>query len=422
MNNDTTPRPFTALAEDMPFISTKLDKLNKLAGRNGLPLATIEFGAIYEKTTTNDMGFDCTVRLVDGILHMPKMGLDGWTLVATLDHDAAGNMIRTAPGFDGDLPVEFRTSDAGRCDHCHTNRNRTQTIVVRHTDGTFAQVGGDCVKVYLGFNVESVLSIMTEMDNVGEEFGGFARPTGPTVSEFLAVTATVVSLYGYKSKAACEFGGTPTSSIVTELTGNNITRHTREAFPEFFALTNTARFDDADGERARKVIARSNALAIEATEWALALTGESDFDNNLRTAVARTTVGRNAGFLAYAVEGYRKATEQAAAKAAQAEMPASEYIGTVGAKVTLKGCTVLYTNRSEGYAYNSPDSLYVVLVAADGTKATMKTTVETAIGQLLEDATKADRFDVTGTVKEHKMYKGDKTNVLTRCKAIEVAS
>jgi len=386
-------------------IAAKLEKLNKLAARNGLNLATITMGEAYEVSETTEFGFTRQFFMIDGTLHAPKMGLDGWTLAGTLDHDAAGNIVRTVPGFAHEIPAEFRSTDAGRCDHCNLVRNRAKTIVVRHDDGTWMQVGGDCVKVILGMSAESVLSICDEVRDLEEGFGMLGAGDDITVTEWLAATALVVALYGFKSKAACDFGGTPTSSIVAEVTRRNPGKLTRESFAEFFA---------ADAV----MIARANVLSAAAIEWASTLTGDSDFDSNMRTAAARSFVGKNGGILAYAIEGARKASEGAAAKVAADTLPASEYVGTEGAKVTLAGCKVVYTNRSEGYSYHGPDSLYVVLLAADGTKASLNTTVETAIGQTLENAATDARFDIAGAVKAHKLYKGERTTVLTRCKVI----
>jgi len=403
--NNAAHIDFTISAGQQGTVTDRLAKLNKIAARNGLAQATVTFGPIIETETRNEMGFVRILRTVTGVIIAPPMGLDGWSLIATVDHDEAGNIIRTVPGFVGNVPAEFRTSSAARCDHCGLTRNRAKTVLVSHDAEGIKQVGGDCCRVYLGMSAESVLMFADEVSSIDEDMlcGGFGSRGSVSVSEFIATAALVISLYGYKSKAACDYSGTPTSQIVAALV--NPSKYDRDNFPEFFAA------DEA-------MIERANKLAVAGMAWVAASTDTSDFMQNLKTAAARSEVGRNGGYLTFVAEGYRKSIEADAAKVAADTLPASEYVGTEGAKVTLAGCKVIYTNRSEGYSYHGPDSLYVVLLAADGTKASLNTTVETAIGQTLENAATDARFDIAGAVKAHKLYRDERTTVLTRCKVI----
>ena len=61
--------------------------------------------------------------------------LDGWRLVAVLDHlvGGAGTIVNVVPGET--VNVEAYTSGKPVCDHCKTTRARKDTVLVRHEDG-----------------------------------------------------------------------------------------------------------------------------------------------------------------------------------------------------------------------------------------------------------------------------------------------
>lgn len=57
----------------------------------------------------------------------PVVKLADWEFAGTIEHAPVGNIMRMAG--DRQAPDEFRTRDAV-CDHCHTERRRTDTYLV----------------------------------------------------------------------------------------------------------------------------------------------------------------------------------------------------------------------------------------------------------------------------------------------------
>jgi len=400
---------FFVSAAEFAASKTKVATLNKRAAKAGIA-AVVSLKEIARVITTekSDLGFDRTWEVVEcEIEGLDAVKFAGWTLAATLDHGAEGNIFRTNPAFDIEIPAEFRGTDSTRCDHCHTNRLRNQTVVVWSETEGFKQVGSDCVKLFLGVSAASLIAFFEDIASLEESEGGsvWGRTDNSTV-EFIAAAALVTEFYGFVPRSFQS--GQPTADVVESLLRGD--RFFRQNHPELAALV-----EDNEG----KVIDRANALATEALAW---IDGESgsDYIMNLKIAAKREEVGRNGGILASLPNAYKRHLGQIAERAAKVALPASEFVGQVGDKVTAKA-TPIYTNRSAGYAYNSPDSLFVILLADDGNKFYMNTTVETAIGIQMEDAAKGTFFTVTGTVKAHKVTdKGDKVTVLTRCKAQEV--
>lgn len=392
---------------DIEFAASqdKAAKLNARANKAGIPAAVklVEI-ARHDRETKSDFGF--TRRWQD--VEFEIEGLDavrfdgGWTLAATLDHGTEGNIFRVSPRFTEALPEEFRNTDSTRCDHCGIRRQRNMTVVVFSETEGYRQVGSDCVKLFLGVSPNSILSFMSDLEDMTETDGegGYGRSV-KTVSEFVAAAALATEVYGFRPAS---FDSDATKDVAGALVDGGT--WARNRYPEAFA---------ADA----KMIARANDLAAAAVEWVKGEQG-SDYITNLRIAAARNEVGRNAGLLASLPNTYKRAMALVAEREARAAVPASEHVGTVGAKVTST-CKVVYTNRTAAYSYYGPEGLFVILLADDGTKFYLNTTVDTAVGQAFEDASKDAKFTVTGTVKGHKVTdKGEKVTVLTRCKAQEV--
>ena len=393
---------FTQTTEELAGTREKIAKLNKRAAKAGIA-ATVTLKVIEtrEVKTTNDLGLEAKYLIHEvEIEGTEAVRLGDWTLAAVLDHDAAGNIFRTVPGFEVEIPAEFRGSDAERCDHCGLRRNRNNTILVWNETEGFKQVGSDCVKLFLGVSVTSLLAWITDLDKAQTEGGRVG--TDYTVSEYVAAAALVTAVYGF---APASFDNA-TRSIVGEFLApkSEAARYRfNKVFPELVRPTETD-------------IARANELAAGALAWIANETG-SDYIVNLSLAAAREFVGRNGGLLASLPNAYKRHLGDVAERAAKVVLPDSAHVGNVGDKVTTTA-TVAYTNRSEGFAYNSPDSLFIILQGQDGNVFYVNTTVATAVGSLLEDARKDDVFTVTGTVKAHKLNnKGQAVTVLTRCKA-----
>ncbi len=106
------------------------------------------------------------------------------------------------------------------------------------------------------------------------------------------------------------------------------------------------------------------------------------------------------------------ARREAEAKAEAARKAVSQYVGNVGEKVTA---AIVEMNC---YTYDTQYGLMRIYVMKDaaGNVYTWKTSSN--IGYETEEGTwyTPETFTITGTVKEHSEYRGEKQTVLTRCK------
>ena len=110
----------------------------------------------------------------------------------------------------------------------------------------------------------------------------------------------------------------------------------------------------------------------------------------------------------------------------KAEKAISQYVGEVGKRITVKATYISSTwfevKSFRGYG---TETMYVhTFKDVDGNKLIWKTS--TSLGTWLEDGTwqkhkYGENIDITGTVKEHKEYRGEKQTALNRCKLNWVA-
>lgn len=398
---------FTVTAAELQITKDRIAAVNKRAAKAGIA-AQVTLNVLDRRTVTErtEFGFERTYEVIEAELQgVSDLRFGGWKLVASIDHAETGNVVNKVPGLDLEVPAEYRTSAASRCDHCQATRNRNQTILVWSEAEGFKQVGSDCVKLFLGVSPASLIGWMTELAGVEDEDGFWGRREY-SVTEFVAAAALVTETYGFRPSY---FDGATTKSTAFDLislSGQAFAAF-RKDFPELFAQS--------------KAADRANTLMHECMEWIASVDPKgNEYLLNLKAAAAREVLGRNAGLLASLPNAYKKAMQQVAERAAKAQVPASVYVGTVGEKITVNNAKVVYTNRSEGYSYYGPESLFIILVDAEGHVFHLSTTVATAVADVLENADREQLFTVTGTVKKHKKdSKGTEVTVLTRTKAQE---
>lgn len=387
----------------------RVAKLNKRAAKAGIAAQAVlvKLGEKQITETVEPYGFKRTYTQIQGeIQGLAAVKLGAYRLAAVIDHDPAGNVVREVPGFPAEIPAEFWTTAAARCDHCGLIRNRNETVLVWDDVEGFKQVGKQCVQMFLGVAPTALIAWLTEANGIGGD-EGWGQKYGPTVSEYVAAAALATTIYGFTPTSAAI--GTPTTAVVGGMLNPTPDKYFREQFPQVLNPT-------------PEQVEKANALAAAAVEWVVnADSNGNSYLLNLGIAAKRDEVGRNGGLLASLPNAYKRAMqtegERAAKAAAKAEQTAeAEWIGQEGEKVTVTA-KVVYTNRTEPYSYYSPEGLFVILVTEAGETIYINTTVETAIGQVLEEAEAP--VTLTGTVKAHKINnKGQKVTALTRCKAV----
>lgn len=384
----------------------QITKLNVRCAKLGVPAITIRELSVEEKEVRNEI-----TQLVQRVdrwhiieLEGAQPRFQGWTLAAVVEHAEEGNLLRKAPGCAVELNA-FRQG-APRCDHCKALRNRKDTFIVLHEDGSQKQIGSNCIKDFLGHQDPHMLAkwaeicfsageLAGESENFEGGFGG--RDTLVNCKSIIALANATIRNKGFVSgkaaKEAYERGQMleATSGYVRNALcppgKNNV-----EGI-HFFSTV------DQDREVADKAIALIlDTLGTQDPEKL------SDFEHNLLMVCKCVNVKEhNIGLLTYVPQHYARSLERAAEKANKAP---EAYFGEVGTR--YKAVELTY-NRSTGWDSQYGYTYLHMFSGPNGERMSWKTGNDLG----LEPGAKVS---ATFTVKAHEVYKDTMQTKITRAK------
>ncbi len=324
--------------------------------------------------------------------------IKGYKFIASIEHTENGNLITKAPDVK-EIPHQYRNS-GHYCEHCKTDRFRKSTyIVYNEKKKKFIQVGSTCIKDYLGIDVGLIagrFEFLHELTNAskGDFESSWIEPVYP-VDIFLATALNVITFDGYVSgKKAYESDGyfyATGHKTMKVLNGpfGKINETERQWFRE------RLKYKDEHLEEARTII-----------EYIKTLPTNEDYYYNLNLIIKNNYVKiKTSNLTASMIILYRVAMEK---MVKTKEYAKSEYIGTVGEKITVEA-TALKTFWCEG----TFGTMYINNFITDkGERIVCYNSKE------LSDEGK--RYRITATVKKHQLYKETKQTVILRPKLQEI--
>lgn len=366
------PRVFTIPFENVAALSHKFGLMTRRANRLGVPAPRIllqpdRVEIRRERDEFSSEWREVAYRVVDFTVsgEAPKLP-GGWRLVATLQHTDAGNLIRTVPGLEGDLPVHFRTADPRHCDHCGKPRSRRDTYVVARDRGeidpsdgrslfpghfqdglVYRQVGSDCIKDFLGgANPEALAAWFAMMAGLeamaveaGEEgWGGSGRREKLyPLEDVLALAAGAIRQFGWVS-----------GSMARNDIGENVERPrsaTKQRVLDNLDPRTLAHLKKVSPRDVIEPDGELGALALMYWQDYLHLKDDhSDFDQNISVVVGLEHLdSRMIGYASYLPAGYLRHMEQEVEREAKrrervaqaANMAGSAHQGKVGERLNL---------------------------------------------------------------------------------------
>jgi hypothetical protein len=389
---DIAPEVYTVFVSPAEYAATlaKVEKINARAARKGFT-GRLVLNAEPTERTRNSHGFPVTETGFNVSLTGEAPSYNGSRLLASLDIEEGGFIVRTAPGVES---IDRSSLRPGYCDHCKTERPRNRTFVVETADGSQVQVGSTCIKDFLGWDT-TISFISTEQASEEIGWGGFGGGERHyAVDSVLAVAWAATATLGFVSTSGY---GLPTRDITRMVLGTPTAHERKVHEAEILAVS------------ARAAESTERAAEIKAFILSDEFSGSSEYVQNLKVLCSGESISeRNLGFLASAPQAHLRYLGQVAERKADAEATINEFTGQVGDKVEVE-VTITGVRFIDG-AYGMT-TLYMLRDTAGYTYKWFS-----SAGSLGEEVGTTHR--IKGTIKGHDEYQGRKATVLTRCKAI----
>jgi hypothetical protein len=317
--------------------------------------------------------------------------LNGWRLCASIDFEMGiGNVVNVVPGETVD--TKYREHD-NFCDHCKSTRRRTQVFVLKNVDGSEAVVGRNCLKDFLGSSkIQKLMQGVTLPTLFGDLFAdcrsGFER-CEPVYAPELIIALAIhdISNRGFymsssKYQEQVEQGLEPAPTTSSMVCGFLFNQN-----PKYRYYPTTEEF----------------AEATKIMEWVATLNTDNDYNYNIANLCKGTAVrSKYFGYLCSIPAGFARAMNLIEAKARREP---SEYVGTVGEKIT--------TTFKNSWKFSSYYGSVIMNKFVDADDNIIVWTTSTH-----NDFDVNQTYKIKGTIKTHQIYRDDKQTVLTRVKLI----
>lgn len=400
-------KQYAILKANMERLTKKLIQIQKKCRKYGCDFHFAEVGEEFRKIKT-ETGYIQNVRFV--LVEVEgKAIVNGWKFIATVEHTANGNIIRSA--YDEEVPVRYYTSQPV-CEHCQSRRYRKDTFIVMNEEtGEFKQVGKSCLADFThGMSAEGVASYIALFDELIKGEAPMESGWGERyfdTAEFLQYVAETIRGFGYRKNDPYSFECS-----------------TRDRASDYLVLNHggfRGPYDKTTRERLQEEMERVSfnpdrpeivKLAADARNWAIQQEETNNYMHNLITACKLDHVThKHFGILASLFPAYdreleyqaRKAAEEAKRQAEAAMGKNSVWVGNLKDRITIlvqsfKCVTSWETEFGTTRVYK--------IVDETGNVFTWKTST------FIEDGVKS----ITGTIKAHNEFRGVKQTELTRCR------
>lgn len=349
-----------------------------------VPVYAIDHEQQTKYNTHNDVRVEC----VEFVLDFDKYIVGDYRVGAVVERTIEDN-VNVVYTIDDTVNFKQYTTGALRCDHCKRNHNRVKTVVlIDNQTGEHKMVGKGCLKDFVGIEVENFAKYIHDIEEIvlgDEELKIYDTDLGRykicvDVVEYLANCIKVIAETGYTKKVK--------ETAFTEMKKGNI----EERFIE----------------EAKKVIEFFKNIELDEYDT---------FENNVKNFVTgKIPVTGENGFIAYAPVLMEKIQKQRAEhEARNAEKAKSDYVGEIGKKITITGKGSVITSYQTQWGFTT---IYKFVDENDNvfiwkTSNTITGTENHGDIVYVKDM---ETITITGTVKEHNEYNGEKQTVLTRCK------
>ncbi len=375
-------------------------KTNKKANKLGLPNIIVTINSTQPKEVRITEIFEgkeynsfSTMNVYNVTVQGETPQIEGFKLIGLVEFIDKMKPVTHSFVDDNDQLALLNVNDH-HCDHCQTNRMRNKVFLIKNIEtNTFLQVGKSCLTDFFPQDVfnqivsfEKIFYIFKELDTLMES-GNYHNPKHILIKieEILALSIEAINQYGFVSTKNEGEGSIATSTLVKSQYGGQ---------PIVTLDINEEKIEQA------KQLLDDNQIVLN--EY---------FDNNINTFNYNLKNFIEVGFVNITNIGLVSFLPVLISKLNQPKAE-SNYIGNIKEKITVKEVTLTNVYGFEtAYGYTN---LYT-FIDQQGNKLSWFNTGKKP------DCQVNDVVNLTGTVKDHNLYKGEKQTVLIRCKIAKIS-
>lgn len=389
---------FTVLKSLIPAVRNKIESYQHKF--NKYNFGHIEFNVSDPYVIKKD---NKTIQVVD-IDVFGEYKIPGWIFVASLEWipEAKANFISRV---DSDLEIPERYINSTDCEHCHSNRDRRYTIILYNEETKeFKQVGRQCVKAYIGADVEDYLSYLSLFTSMQQWFNSLPKDdiskedTIFRLDDILAQTVEEVNHFGYVSQQTItnwyDRNGYDCDMCPLEKTSSQV----------YKIMNKVTGYASYEVIRPAYEVTNETWVKVKSIKhFVEELVDNSDYVHNLKTIFKTEFVDNSKlGIVVSAVGYYLRET---AARIEAENDSVSEYIGDVGDKIEFTAKPVVVSSYENEYGVSI---LYKFV--DDGNVIMWRT------GKYLDPDV---AYTIKATIKEHSNFRNVKQTVVTRGKVLD---
>lgn len=389
-------------------LETKLATIRRKCAKYGCEFSYSRIGETFKKVDIYDeegRWTKVTIKAIEVEVSGTAIAESGWKLAGKIEHLETGNVIHS---FSDVVIPDWYRSASPRCEHCNSDRHRKETYVLYHAENnSWKQVGSSCLKDFTGYvsaeMAASIASVYTLLERVAEDRIHIERsPKYFEIESVMCYAIECVKHWGYHK---AEEGHAATRNQVIDLMHKHMKLPASIGSVTFdpMSTTNLQTFKDM----------RSRLLALNAND---------DYTNNLQVFLKAEDVPENGlGIVVSAVPYYNNLIAREAEQNKLAEASNSEFIGTVGHRITVDIATVKLLNIYDGY-YGSTRRYQIIDVHGNVLMWDASNSIWDTV--CVEDSPNGDVVEglplqLIGTIKKHDEFRGIKQTWLTRCRVTE---
>lgn len=358
--------------------------------------------SFYEPMTTdNGYGFFEFVNLTVDIPEIDCVK-PGYKVVAYVQYvkDLDSGIIHVFDEKFQEAAEKLRDPKASHCDHCNINRRRNALALVYNEEkDDLLVVGSTCLKDYLKINknpyrlFEVSQKFFVEKDPFADLDRGHKHYS---ISDILGYAAWLIDTKGYISiNKAKQIYGSETFSTSFE---------TKMFFWNTYDTSKVT--DEAEDDCPQKFYDLGNEILAWIRNNHKTELGTNSYDENVRIFIQKDRIDeRFIGFLPFISCLYFKKLNLLKEKEKE-NKTASEHVGTIGQREIFK-LKVVDVKIFDG---NFGSTVRYVFEDENGNKIIWFSS------NFFDNVKEGEWYNLTGRVKDHKEYRGEKQTILTRCK------